>query len=341
MLLRLWAAIVEFLTTLPGWKRIQPAVAVGTLYLSVQVLLYEWLRQESGVALSGAFYLRSYLFKQGTVGFLALAAVGAMLAQSARANAPVPWRERMARAQPFVRRVALAGAVLAAAAVGLSALSPHKASHIQVRFFGTPTFDKYAVAYLLYELNRLQRSWYFDIDFDEFRAAELGPDQQARCRSLARPLLCYAQAQARGRPFIAITSDSLGEDHFWQNDGTVSVISTSGWDDARPPTAYEFVAHAVVVNSIMIHLNAHCGGAPQQAPGEQRVSYGGLFQFAPRRQALRSAMLAAHLSPRDEELLVNCFGPDYTRRAAQLVTLEWLRSDPVRHDLKESFGITP
>jgi hypothetical protein len=101
------------------------------------------------------------------------------------------------------------------------------------------------------------------------------------------------------------------------------------------------MAHAAVVNSLMIHLNAFCGGFPHQYPGEQRASYGGLFQFAPRRQALRPAILAAHLSPAEEELLIRCFGPAYVRVASRVVALEWLRDDPVRSELERGFGITP
>jgi len=341
MLLRLWGLLVELVTSRPGAKAIQPALALVTMFVSVQVLLYEWLERQSGVALSLAFYMRSYLFKQGTVGFLALAVVVAILSRSPRTEGAPPWRERLARALPSLRRVALAGAVVASAVVLFSALSPSRVQPIRVRFFGTPAFDKYALAYLLYELNRQQRSWYFEVNFDEFRDAELTPSELQACRPLPRPLLCYAQAQAAGRPFIAITSESLGEDHFWQNEGATSVISTYRWEAERPPRVYEFLAHAVVINSIMIHLNAFCRGFPRQGPGEQRESFGGLFQFAPRRQALRPAILAAHLSPADEELLVNCFGPGYVRVAARLVALEWLRADPVRGDLARSFGIEP
>jgi len=341
MLVRLWELLVNLLSSRPGTQVLQPVLALGTMFVSLQVLLYEWLERQSGVVLSLGTYLRSYLFKQGAVGFIAIVIVAGIVGRSAQQANPQSWRKRLANTLPSLRRTAVVVAVLAVAAVVIGALSPRQVQSIRVRFFGTPTFDKYALAYLLYELNGQQRSWYYEINFDEFRPAELTTVERETCQRDSRPLLCYAKAQAAGRPFIGITSDSLGEDHFWQNDGAVSVISTDEVNPGQSPRLYEYLAHAVVVNSMMIHLNAFCGGFPRQAPGEQRESYGGLFQFVPRRQALRPAILAAHLSPTEEELLIKCFGPDYVRVASRVVALEWLRTDPIQSELERGFGIKP
>jgi hypothetical protein len=38
------------------------------------------------------------------------------------------------------------------------------------------------------------------------------------------------------------------------------------------------------------------------------TSHGGVFEFTPRREALKATILAARLSPSEEELLFNRFG---------------------------------
>jgi hypothetical protein len=65
-----------------------------------------------------------------------------------------------------------------------------------------------------------------------------------------------------------------------------------------------------------------------------------VFEFSPRRYALKPAILAARLSPRQEELLMNCFGPEYVKTAAALLTLDWLRSEVVKKNLQRSFRVS-
>jgi hypothetical protein len=200
------------------------------------------------------------------------------------------------------------------------------------------SFDKYALAYLLYELNKLQRHWYFEVDFDTFDAAELSSAERTACGE--RPL-CHARAVAGGGPFIGITTESLGQDSFWQNDRLTSVISTHGWANYAPPSVYEFLAHGIVVQSILIHLNAHCSGLPTGAYAPSRAARGDLFQFAPRRQAMKAEIMAAHLSPSGEELLLNCFGVEYMTTSATVLTLDWMRTRRVEENLRRAFGVTP
>ena len=142
-------------------------------------------------------------------------------------------------------------------------------------------------------------------------------------------------------PFIGITTKKLGEDFFWQNHNQVSVISTYGWRDLAPPSAYEFIVYSIIVNSIVIHLNTYCDGLPEGSFKGSRVSHGDLFQFSPDRAEIKAAILSAHLSQRGEELLFNCFGAEYMNICSDLLSLEWLHSKKVTDNLKKAFVINP
>lgn len=85
--------------------------------------------------------------------------------------------------------------------------------------------------------------------------------------------------------------------------------------------------------------NAHCSGLPAGAFRESRISANELFQFSPRRHAMKAAILAAHLTPRSELLLFNCFGPRYVAVAGHVLSLEWLRTGRVRDNLERVFGV--
>ena len=66
---------------------------------------------------------------------------------------------------------------------------------------------------------------------------------------------------------------------------------------------------------------------------------GNVFEFAPRREALKGAILAGRLGPEDELRLLNCFGPDYMRTAGTLLGLDWLHSPRVRENLEKVYGV--
>ena len=96
-------------------------------------------------------------------------------------------------------------------------------------------------------------------------------------------------------------------------------------------------SHSLIVQSILIHLNSNAGGLPTGAVHESRTSVGELFQFSPRRQEMKAAILAAHLTPRGEQLLLNSFGIEYLTTCESLLTLEWLHSPRVTQNLEKSF----
>jgi hypothetical protein len=99
------------------------------------------------------------------------------------------------------------------------------------------------------------------------------------------------------------------------------------------------VLHALIVQSILIHLNANAAGLPAGAFRESRTSVGELFQFSPRRQEMKAAILAPHLTPEARELLLNSFGVEYLSICENMLSLDWLRAPRVTQNLEKSFGV--
>lgn len=54
---------------------------------------------------------------------------------------------------------------------------------------------------------------------------------------------------------------------------------------------------------------------------------------------MRAALLTGHLSRDDERRLLNCFGPEYMHTAISLLNLGWLRSAPVRDNLRKVYNV--
>lgn len=351
MILKLWDAIAGYLRDKPYWSKIQPAFTLITLYLTVQVLAYQYVEWRYGLSPSLSLYLRSYVCKQITLVFVAIAVGGLLFALQGRSGEESS-RSRIAGAlrrhgRTLLVRLAVVGLLLAVVVPLLVGLSPNKVSHIRLRFLEEPEafderaapFDKNAFVYLIYELNKLQRTWYFEVDFNPFNEDILTSKEKARCSGRDDTSLCYAELLAQGKPLIAITGQPLGQDNFWQNRGRVSVISTYRWQNYQPPSVYEFLVYSVIVQSLVIHLNEHCKGLPEGAFHEERIAYGDLFQFSPKRREMKSVILASHLSPAGEELLFNCFGPEYLSTASKLLTLDWLHSPKVTQNLAKSFKV--
>jgi hypothetical protein len=350
MILKLWDAIGGYLRDKPYWSKIQPAFTLITLYLTVQVLAYQYVEWRYGLSPSLSLYLRSFVCKQITLVFAAIAAGGLLFALQGRTGEESS-RSRIAGAlrrhgRTLLVRLAVVGLLLAVVVPLLVGLSPNKVSHIRLRFLDVPEtldvkkkpFDQYAFVYLIYELNKMQRTWYFEVDFSPFDELSLTTKERARCAGNEKSL-CYAEKLAAGKPLIAITGQPLGADTFWQNRARVSVISTHRWQELQPPSVYEFLVYSVTVQSLVIHLNEHCKGLPHGAFHESRIAYGDLFQFSPKRREMKSVILASHLSPAGEELLFNCFGPEYLSTASKLLTLDWLHSPKVTQNLAKSFDV--
>ena len=185
-------------------------------------------------------------------------------------------------------------------------------------------------------MNCRQRNWYFNVDFRPFTAEMLTSVQAERCATDQRPQLCHALGLSGGEPFIGITAEPLGGAYFAENRDAVSVISTADRDAYAPLSTYEF-AYCLILQAIVIHPRCsrrtpgrcvHRGQSEPRRPVSVR----------PQKQALKSAMLAARLSPDQEALLMNEFGSDYVTASASLLTMEWLHGGKVRSNLESVFG---
>lgn len=350
----------EYLKTIPGWPVIEPLFTLATLYATVVVLSVEFLNWQYKVTLPPSLFVKSYIFKQISIIFIAVGLAGTLIRRwtrkpKERRSAPVrhgyrPYGfRRTSVPRPSIAppnhysRLALRLAILAALA-GLTTaavfrIAPAQLNEIRIKMMTEPDFDSRAVTYLIYELNRMQKNWYFVVDFDTFNDAKLTSAERQQCESDENTSLCYAQMAAGGKPFVGITRDPLGQDHFFQNQGMVSVISTDGWKQYAPPSIYEYVLHSLIAQSILIHLNAEGPELPAGAFHESRTSAGELFQFSPRRQEMKATILAPRLTPQAQELLMNSFGVGYLSTCESLLSLEWLHSQRVRDNLGKGFGV--
>jgi len=342
LILDFWNTIVAYFKDKPYWSRIQPIITLLSLYLIALILAYQYLIWQFHFSPSISVYLRSYIVKQITLITAGVGALFLVFGYTTRRG-----RQRRLRHRKLLllriyiarsgKRLVLSGAILTLIMALFLYFTPHSVNHIRVRFLDEPEFDEGAFVYILYELNRLQNAWYFEMDFDVFNEAELTSVQRQKLRDSS--IFDIAVLVADGKPFIGITSRKIGEDYFWQNQGKVSVVSTWGWKELAPPSIYEFLAHAVIVQSLLIHLNSNAGGLPRGSFLESRVSSNDLFQFTPRRYAMKATILAARLSPEGEELLFNAFGAEYVSVYSKLLGLDWLHSTRVAQNLQHAFGV--
>jgi hypothetical protein len=342
MMFDFWKEIVGYFKEKPYWQRVQPLFTLLTLYLIAVVLAYEFLAWQYHFSPPLFLYARSYIVKQITVVAIAVGSLAWVFGHTPRSGPrPVQGKWLPAMRRQAVRngkKLVLAAAVLAVLIPIFRYLAPRPVSHIRVCFLDQPDFDEGAFVYLVYELNRLQKRWYFEVDFDIFNPNTLSSDQRKSLEGDDK-VMRVARMLANDQPFIGITSSGLGEDHFWRNEGKLSVISTNEWNNYAPPSVYEFLAHSIIVQSILIHLNAHAGGLPPGAFRQSRVGYNDLFQFTPRRFAMKASIPAAHLSPAGEELLFNDFGAEYMKLCSDLLRLDWLHSQNVTGNLERIFQV--
>jgi hypothetical protein len=333
--------IVGYLKGRPYWSVIEPFVVVALVWGTAQSLAFGLLASSSALNPTIGMFLTSYLSIRITIVAIGVVAILLILRQrkssgpnAATGRIAVYWQ---ANRRGIVYRALGIALVLAALGAGFIAYSPNRVSHITVRFASLPADARpEALAYLIYELNRRQRHWQYHVDFKPATVEELPSTASDDCGG--RPQLCLAEFLADGRPFIAITRESLGGAYFAEHRGGVSVISTdkAGYE---PLSVYEYLVYCLILQSIVIHLDLQ-GGLPADAFAPDRLSRGGLFQFIPERQALKSSILAARLSPDEEALLLNTFGADYVAACAELLAMDWLYTDRVKGNLQRGFGVS-
>ena len=330
--------IVSQLKKKSFWPLIEPIFTLLSLYVLAVVIAYQFVQWRYHFTPELTTFLRSYLVKQISVVFVAVGLLALVLGTNWTSAVRTEVRVKLrAWIRSGARRLALAG-VIVVCAVGLFLrLAPHQVSQITIKFLERPaSFNEYGFAYIVYELNRAQTDWHFTLDPDPFnRDSRTG----AEIEECGTDSLCYARLIANGEPLIGITESGFDQDSFWMNSGNISVISAGQWKDYEPPSMYLYLTYSLIVQSTMIHLNGNCSGLPTGAFQLSRLSYGDLFEFTPRRNQLKAAILAAHLSPKGQELLANCFGLEYMNTCNRLLSLDWLQTGRVRDNLEENFGI--
>ena len=330
--------IVSQLKKTSFWPLIEPIFTLLSLYVLGIIIAYQFVQWRYKFTPELSTFLSSYMVKQISVVFIAVGLLALVVAtnwkSAVRTEIGVKLR---AWVRSGARKLALAGLIVVCAAGLFLRLAPHQVSHITVKFLERPaSFNEYGFAYIIYELNRSQTDWHFTLDPDPFNKDSRTSAEIEECGT---DFLCYAKLISNGEPLIGIAESGFDQDSFWMNSGNVSVISAGQWKDYEPPSMYLYLAYSLIVQSTMIHLNGNCTGLPAGAFQISRLSYGDLFEFTPRRNQLKAAILAAHLSPKGQELLANCFGLEYMNTCNRLLSLDWLRSGRIHDTLEENFGI--
>lgn len=341
MLSKAFDLFVGWLKDRRYWRTIEPFFIIVLAWVGAQVLSFEWISAKTTFKPSFSLFFGSYLSHWITIGALGLAGMVLLF----RSRPSLPTQESAGRLRLFWmanRRIIIYRTVgtlliLAIVALGLRWYAPSRVSHITVKFMDLDSdITPEGLAYLIYEINRLQPNWYFETDFDPFNPDELTSAQAEQCAEDERPKLCQAEILADGRPFVGITSQPLGRAFFAERRGTVSVITTAERPVYAPLTSYEYLAYCLILQAMSIHLDAE-QSLPPDAFDKDKLSHGGLFQFVPYKQAVKSSILAARLTPEEEMLLLNRFGRDYVATCASLLTMDWLYSDRVKSNFERVF----
>ena len=363
MLGEMWRSLLGYLEKQPYWSRLQPILLLLFLYAGTAVVVRQYVEWQYGLSPSPPEFLRSYLFKQVSIVFLALAAALVVMRIGGATASAVPppggWRQRLAQGgrRWLWRAAGLILIALVALELWLRVTPAGTVGDVRIkldppqRVLDNIGFDPYGFVYLIYELNRQQRAWHFEVDLDPFDASLVPARDAAGCADESLLALCLAQAYAAtlGRdsgPLILITHRTFGSAtggdryYYWLHASAVSVISATDWRRFKEPDIYDYLAYSTIVQSILIHLDAACGDF-QERYQEGRVTSGDIFQFQPTPQLMQPAVLAAHLSRPMQQLLFNCFGPAYAADAERLLSLDWLHADRVQQNLRKIVKPTP
>jgi len=207
--------LLEVLKGKKYWKTIQPFILLGVGYVATESLAFEYIQSQFGFKPSLRLFVGSYFFIRVTVVFAGLALLMILFQlQPGRGVEALP-----GKVGSFVRRhQAIIGfrAMVVLLVVPLVVLAfrhvgPHHVSTIRIKLLNEPEgFAPDALAYLVYELNRQQKSWFYELDFEPFNPGKLTTSEAEEGASQERPKLYYSELIAKGRPLIAITEESLG-----------------------------------------------------------------------------------------------------------------------------------
>jgi hypothetical protein len=345
--------LLDYLRRQAYWSKLEPVLLVALLYAAALVLTYQYIQWRYHYAPEVFLFLRSYLARQVTVSFVALAlAAVALIAPLRRVDPAAPsslaarFRDRMGL------RIAALVVIAALASLAWAATLPKRTVDDVRILLHTATgrsadlgFDRNALTYLVYELNRQQDAWHYEIDTELFDEAASTHAAHQACARHPVALLCLAGAWAReagAGQLILISGQSLGElgapHYYWSHAGGTSLVSTADWRGFPQPSVYEYLAYSIIQQTIRIHLDIQCGLLSEKLEREADKR-GGLFEYMPDRELMRARLLSAQLGSRMEETLFNCFGPDYTVNARRLLTLDWLREGQVQKNLERVYDV--
>ena len=248
MLWKIWDILTGYFKDAPWWRAVQPFVLIVLCGIVAEIFAYQFVRTQYGFSPDLRVFLGSYLSVRIALVTAAALTLLILLRLEPRPDA----RPEPGRLTAFLRRhqrtIAYRSAVTllvaGVTAAGFLARSPSRVSHITIRFMGLPeTVKPDALAYIVYELNRPQRQWHFDVDFAPFNELALTSGERSRCVPDPQPLLCHAeQIAASGGPVIAISDRPLNGAYFATHRGLASVISTADAGSYAPLTAYEYLA---------------------------------------------------------------------------------------------------
>ena len=338
----MWDAISGYLEKQRYWAQVQPVLLVLFMYAGAAIVVYEYIQWQYGFSPSPPVYVRSYVFRQVTVATAVVVAVIATFTLRRPVDVDEP---------PGVGRGW--GAILAGSSRDCSCSRPSWPSgsrpdpgdrwqgrHIRLKvhpvggsLLRLKDFDAFRLAYLVFELDRVQRAWDFEVDlepFDEDLARSMTPCIPARHR-----LLCaartYGARQVPRTALILITEDQFGvppeaRAFHWLHEPSTSVITTADWHfDA--PSIYDYLMYSILVQGILIHLDTSC---PDFLPPEvDKTTRGEILEPISQPRLMQASVMASHLGPDMEELLFGCFGPEYAADAARLLTLDWLHDERI------------
>lgn len=344
-----WGDIVGYLKKQPYWNAIEPFVLVGMVTAAAEVAAFQHVRSQYALT-SVRLFLTSYVSLRilaVAAGLLAVMSLWRLQPRAERDGAPGRLAAYLRTHAKLLRyRAMTAVAVIALVVLALLATAPSAVGRVTIRLSDLPAeVQEPALVYIVYEMNRLQREWFFDVDVRPLNVGAFAPDDYRRCHpadgSNPLPSLCDAEVLAAQQgPIILVTSQPLGGDvRFATHRGMASVITTADASYLEPISHYEYLAYMIVLQSMLLQMDAN-GGLPPHAFEAGAVTSGGAFEFSPREGLFKAAMLAPRLSPAEEALLANRFGSAYLGLCTRLLSLDWLRAEAVRSRLDKLFKVT-
>ena len=358
----MWEFLKHVVEAVKDRPLLRAAVAFVALYLAAAVSGYEFIQWHYGFAPPLDLYLGSYVFA-----WISLVIGGGAVAVLLYRVLQFLFRPRVpgegGRVEAVttrVRRHWRSAAWGAAAAVLVLLLvipmwvrvSPRPVRNIRVKLLVNPDdidakkhFDPEALAYLVYELNKRQRKWHFDLDLSPVNSAAIRDE----CEGSPHPPWCTLETWCQripGEPCIGLTTQKLGDPaKYWQHRDHLSVITTYGRNKLVPLNRYDYLAYCLIVQGIAIHVDTYgrdraAGGAAPDRWAKSRSSSGDVLDIAAPSAGFKGTILAGRLSPGDRELLLRNFGPDYLRDCSELLTLDWLHAGRVAANLEQYYGVT-